>query len=317
MALQRVMRELFPSRSHQHVFHPGRSLLLAVISLLFSLPLSHAQVTQTPGTGGLNTQVNQVGNVYEITQGTQTGSNLFHSFETFSVGPMETARFQTINLVPDVTVDNVLGRVTGGTPSNILGAINSATYYPNANLFLMNPAGFLFGPGATVNVGGMVAFTSADYLRLGELGDSNAGIFHADPTQASLLTSVPVAAFGFLGSNPGAITVQGSQFTVTEGRGISLVGGRHHHSNRHAGRWNHSAGRRCLRPVEQINLAECRVPRRVARDDVKSKREHYPRIHNVVARILAGGVGRESGYDTNSRRSISDRRQHHLGRHRQ
>ena len=28
----------------------------------------------------------------------------------------------------------------------------------------MNPAGFLFGPNATVNVGGMVGFTSADYL---------------------------------------------------------------------------------------------------------------------------------------------------------
>ena len=41
----------------------------------------------------------------------------------------------------------------------------------------------------------------------------------------ALLTASPVAAFGFLGSNPGAITVQGSQFTVTEGTGISLVGG--------------------------------------------------------------------------------------------
>ena len=32
----------------------------------------------------------------------------------------------------------------------------------------MNPAGFLFGPNATVNVGGMVSFTSADYLRLAD-----------------------------------------------------------------------------------------------------------------------------------------------------
>ena len=40
-----------------------------------------------------------------------------------------------------------------------------------------------------------------------------------------MLSAAPVAAFGFLGSNPGAITVQGSQLTVTEGTGISLVGG--------------------------------------------------------------------------------------------
>ena len=30
------------------------------------------------------------------------------------------------------------------------------------------PSRFLFGPNATVNVGGMVAFTSADYLRLAD-----------------------------------------------------------------------------------------------------------------------------------------------------
>jgi hypothetical protein len=51
--------------------------------------------------------------------------------------------------------------------------------------------------------------------------------FNAIPNAAAdaLLTALPVAAFGFLGSNPGAITVLGSQFTVTEGTGISLIGG--------------------------------------------------------------------------------------------
>jgi hypothetical protein len=86
----------------------------------------------------------------------------------------------------------------------------------------MNPAGFLFGPNAIYNVGGMMTFTSADYLRLAD------GVrFNAIPDAAAdaLLSTTPVAAYGFLGSNPGAITVQGSQFTVTEGTGISLVGG--------------------------------------------------------------------------------------------
>ena len=46
-----------------------------------------------------------------------------------------------------------------------------------------------------------------------------------DPTADALLSAAPVSAFGFLGSNPGAITVQGSQLTVAEGTGISLVGG--------------------------------------------------------------------------------------------
>lgn len=184
-------------------------------------------ITPTIGTGSLGTTITQGGNLYNITGGTrpENGVNLFHSFGNFSVGAADTANFLNtpVNGTLPLT-SNILGRVTGGNISNIFGTIQT-TGFGNANLFLMNPAGFLFGPNATVNVGGMVAFTSADYLRLGELGGSDAGIFHADPTQASVLTSVPVASFGFLGSNPGLITVQGSQFTVTEGTGLSLVGG--------------------------------------------------------------------------------------------
>ena len=119
-------------------------------------------------------------------------------------------------------MNNILGRVTGGNPSAIFGTIDSATYYPSANLFLMNPAGFLFGPNATVNVGGMMHVTSADYLKL---ADGN--LFNAIPNVAAdaMLTTFPVAAFGFLGSNPAAIAVQGSQLTVANGTGLSLVGG--------------------------------------------------------------------------------------------
>src|SRR6185295_8817360 len=116
---------------------------------------------------------------------------------------------------------NILGTVTGGDVSSIYGSIQT-TGYGNANLFLMNPAGFLFGPNATVNVGGMVTFTSADYLRLADNARFNA-VPHAGPDL--LLSAAPVAAFGFLGSNPGPITVQGSHLAVAEGTGISLVGG--------------------------------------------------------------------------------------------
>ena len=99
-----------------------------------------------------------------------------------------------------LATSNILGRVTGGNPSNIFGTIQT-TGFGNANLFLMNPTGFLFGPNATVNVGGMVAFTSADYLRL-----ANGVLFNATPNAAAdaLLSAAPVAAFGFLGSNPGS-----------------------------------------------------------------------------------------------------------------
>ena len=61
---------------------------------------------------------------------------------------------------------NILGRVTGGNLSSIFGTIQT-TGFGNANLFLMNSAGFLFGPNATVSVGGMV--TSPQQIISGSL----------------------------------------------------------------------------------------------------------------------------------------------------
>ncbi|NOU10688.1 MAG: S-layer family protein, partial [Nitrospira sp.] len=101
----------------------------------------------------------------------------------------------------------------------------STLSYPEANLFLMNPAGVVFGPSATLHVGGSVAFTTANYLRLAGADGSGSGIFHADTTATSLLTSASVSTFGFLSPNPAAIAIQGSRLIVQPGQSISLVGG--------------------------------------------------------------------------------------------
>ena len=187
--------------------------------------VSQAQIPPiTPS--GLTTQVNlsatpPAGEVqYDITGGTRPGGgvNLFHSFGEFNVPNNNIANFLNETALP---TSNILSRVTGGNISNIFGTIQT-TGFGNANLFLMNPSGFLFGPNATVNVGGMITFTSADYMKLADGARFNA---ISNAVAEALLTASPVATFGFLGSNPGAITVQGSRFTVTEGTGISLVGG--------------------------------------------------------------------------------------------
>jgi len=201
----------------------GCSLLL-----LFACLTSSVQAASPVTGSGLNTQVSPPVTLpsgqtqFNITGGTRpggaSGTNLFHSFGDFNVPNLNIANFFNDS---GLATSNILGRVTGGNISNIFGAIQTQGF-GNANLFLMNPAGFLFGPNATVNAGGMVSFSSADYLRLAD------GIrFLAIPntTADGLLSAAPVAAFGFLGSNPGAITVQGSQLSVTPGQSISLVGG--------------------------------------------------------------------------------------------
>ena len=209
-------------RLKRALLHPA-----LVFSFIYSIVLPSVSLAVTPITpSGLNTTVSAPITLpsgqtqFNITGGTRPGGglNLFHSFGDFNVPNNNIANFLNNS---GLATSNILGRVTGGNVSNIFGTIQT-TGFGNANLFLINPTGFLFGQNATVNVGGMVTFTSADYLKLAD------GVrFNAIPKASadSLLSAAPVAAFGFLGSNPGAITVQGSQLSVAEGTGISLVGG--------------------------------------------------------------------------------------------
>ena len=211
--------------AHRSGFKVFVILLMALCLPGFWFSFSLAQ--EPPITSsGLNTQISgpttlPSGQInHNITGGTRTGggTNLFHSFGNFDIPTNNIANFFNDS---GVATSNILCRVTGGDISNIFGTIQT-TNFGNANLFLMNPVGFLFGPNATLNVSGLVAFTSADYLRL-----ADGALFNAIPnaTADALLSAAPVVAFGFLGSNPGAITVQGSQFSVADGTGISLIGG--------------------------------------------------------------------------------------------
>ena len=202
-------------------------LVLAFWLPTFTISIGLAQVstviTSTEGVGDLHTRVLPDGSRIQIVGGTNNGTNLFHSFDQFNLGPGDTAQF--LNTTPSLPrTENILSRVTGGNPSSIFGAIDT-TSYPGANLFFLNPAGIVFGPNATLRVDGSVAFTTADYLRLAYADGSSAGIFRADPRATPQLSSAPVAAFGFLGDNPAAIALQASTLTVEPGRSISLVGG--------------------------------------------------------------------------------------------
>src|SRR5215831_13246616 len=215
------------------------SFILSCSLILAFNPTSLVQAAAPITPSGLNTQVNlsqapPPGKVqYDITGGTRPGGglNLYHSFGNFNVPSNNIANFLNSGsidlagnpLAAGLPTSNILGRINGGNPSSIFGLIqtNGPGGFPNANLFLMNPNGFLFGPNATLNVGGMVSFTTADYMRLTDNARFNAVAGPAD----LLLTAAPVAAFGFLGNNPAAIAIQGSTLKVADGQSLSLVGG--------------------------------------------------------------------------------------------
>jgi filamentous hemagglutinin family protein len=184
--------------------------LLLVVSALFTI--SQAQITLD---GSLGPRGPVVGPNYVIdaTVGQLRGSNLFHSFGEFSVQTGESATFTGPN-----TIANVLGRVTGGNPSFIDGRIRSTI--SQANLYLLNPAGVVFGPNASLDVKGSFYVSTADFLRL-----ADGATFSADLSANSVLTVAPPVAFGFLRGNPAGISMQGSALRVPVGETLSVVGG--------------------------------------------------------------------------------------------
>jgi filamentous hemagglutinin family protein len=161
--------------------------------------------------GSLHSIVTHTGNNFLVTQGTIVGNNQFHSLATLNLDKGETAEF-----TGPANIQNVLTRITGG-PSNIDGTIQCDI--AGANFYLVNPAGVVFGPDASLNVGGSFAVTTADVVHL-----VDGGKFRADLAANSVLTTAPAAAFGFLHANPASITVQG-QITPASGASLTVVGG--------------------------------------------------------------------------------------------
>lgn len=169
--------------------------------------------------GTLGTVVTATGTTHDITGGTRPGNgpNLFHSFGQFDVGAGDITNFLNDSGLPTT---NILSRVTGGDPSQIFGTIQT-TGFGGANLFLMNPAGVLFGPTASLNIGGSFHVTTADVIRL-----ADGTPFMALPSAADeVLTTAPPEAFGFLNENPAGITVDRSALHVLKGETMSLIGG--------------------------------------------------------------------------------------------
>ncbi|BAZ24038.1 filamentous hemagglutinin outer membrane protein [Kalymmatonema gypsitolerans NIES-4073] len=194
-------------------------------AITFSVNCAIAQITPDV-TLPNNSRVTTQDNIRIIEGGTQAGSNLFHSFEQFSVPNGTTAYFNNA-----VDIQNIISRITGKSISNIDGTLQANG---TANLFLINPNGIIFGSNASLNIGGSFLASTASSLNFAD-GTKFSAI---DPQPTPLLTvSVPIGLqFGATAtpirnqsqaSPDGATTKFGSPvgLHVQTGKTLALVGG--------------------------------------------------------------------------------------------
>ena len=149
-----------------------------------------------------------------IDGGASRGANLLHSFKEFNIGEKEGVYFTN-----PIGIKNILSRVTGGKGSEILGTLG---VLGNANLFLINPNGIIFGPNASLSLNGSFVGTTANAIGL-----ANGDIFSANPVKnlPTGLLNVNPSAFLF---NQIAAPIQNNSagLSVGDNRSLLLIGGK-------------------------------------------------------------------------------------------
>lgn len=132
-----------------------------------------------------------------VSGGAIRNTSLFHSFQQFNVDAGKGVYF-----TQPTGIENILTRVTGNNPSNVLGTLG---VLGNANLFLLNPNGIVFGENARLDIGGSFLATSADSFELLDRTSYSA----TNPEPVPLLTVALPAGLTFTGRS-GRIIVRGT-----------------------------------------------------------------------------------------------------------
>ncbi|MGD1907747.1 MAG: filamentous hemagglutinin N-terminal domain-containing protein [Leptolyngbyaceae cyanobacterium] len=183
---------------------------LSVAALLLCLPVPSWAIPITPGADS-STQVTQSGNDVTITGGAIAGQTLFHDFEQFGLATDQVATFLA---QPDVQA--ILGRVTGGNASYIDGLLRVTG--SSADLYLINPAGILFGANAQLDLSGSFAATTASGIQFED------GVFYAiGSNDYGQLVGEPTG-YLFTTDAAGAIA-NTADLAVAPGESITLIGG--------------------------------------------------------------------------------------------
>lgn len=187
-------------------------MALSGVASAAPLPTGGTFVGGTSGT--INT--NGAGTTMTVTPN-QTRS--IAQWTAFDVATGHLVRFQL-----PTSASSILNRVTGGSPSNIMGSITS-----NGNVYLINPAGIMFGSSAVVNVGSLFASTlpisNTNFLNGTMVFERTSGNPSYVVNKGSITaTSGSVSLVGGVAHNEGTITVTpGNSVNLKVGDKVTLV----------------------------------------------------------------------------------------------
>lgn len=196
---------------HSHPLHM-RLLTLAISACLASSAWANPNgATVTHGSATLS----HSGGTLTVTNSPNTIIN----WHDFSIGTGETTRF-----IQQSSTSAVLNRVTGGDASLILGTLQS-----NGRVFLINPAGIIFGAGSVVDVGGLVAstlnITDEDFLAGKHIYNANVATAGQVVNAGEIRT--PNGGFVYLigpqVENSGIISTPGGEAILAAGNSVELV----------------------------------------------------------------------------------------------
>lgn len=146
--------------------------------------------------------------------------NAIIDWQGFSIGAGSRVRFDQAD-----SSSQVLNRVVGRDGSLILGSLSS-----NGRVWLINPNGVLFGPGARVDVSGLVAsslnVSNADFLSRQGVASADPGKPGAAVVNQGQVAAAPGGSVWLLGAsvrNEGLIQAPGGQILLAAGNSLEFV----------------------------------------------------------------------------------------------
>ena len=189
------------------------------LMMLATAPCAWSQLTggQVSSGSAQIAQTGQTGTTTTITQSTETATI---NWKTFNVGAAD-----VVNFVQPSRQSLTINRIADTNGSNIMGRIQS-----NGQVWLINPNGVLFGKGAQVNVGSILASALVVTDPQGDRASGNWSITASDERMASVTNQgqIQAAQDGYVAllahrvSNTGSITAPSGTVALGGGTAISV-----------------------------------------------------------------------------------------------